>query len=190
MRTYIRTIFLILVAVLCLILVLRFVAGSTHADNAFKATTKNESEAHSVAVTEKTVDDYSESEESVTIQSEEAWEYSISQEEIDLIALITMGEAEGESDLGKRLVIDTILNRMDDSQFPNTVYDVIYYPNAFSVVWNGRLERCYVMPEIVELVKEELLDRTNYDCLYFCSSGYSKYGTPLFKEDHHYFSGN
>ncbi len=31
------------------------------------------------------------------------------------------------------------------------------------------------MPEIVELVKEELLDRTNFDCKYFCSTGYSKY---------------
>lgn len=113
---------------------------------------------------------------------EEIWPYPLTQEEIDLIALITMGEAEGESELGKRLVIDTI--------FPDTIHDVIYYPNAFSVVDNGRLDRCYVMPEIVELVKEELLERTNYDCVYFCSTGYSKYGTPMFQEDHHYFSSN
>lgn len=121
---------------------------------------------------------------------EEIWPYPLTQEEIDLIALITMGEAEGESELGKRLVIDTILNRKDDPAFPDTIHDVIYYPNAFSVVDNGRLDRCYVMPEIVELVKEELLERTNYDCVYFCSTGYSKYGTPMFQEDHHYFSSN
>lgn len=133
--------------------------------------------------------------EPITVQDteqavEETWPYSITQEEIELIALITMGEAEGESELGKRLVIDTILNRKDDPTFPDTIHDVIYYPNAFSVVSNGRLERCYVMPEIVELVKEELLDRTNYDCKYFCSTGYSKYGTPMFQEDNHYFSSN
>lgn len=121
---------------------------------------------------------------------EEIWPYPLTQEEIDLIALITMGEAEGESELGKRLVIDTILNRKDDPAFPDTIHDVIYYPNAFSVVNNGRLDRCYVMPEIVEPVKEELLERTNYDCVYFCSTGYSKYGTPMFQEDHHYFSSN
>lgn len=94
-------------------------------------------------------------------------DYPLTQEEIDLIALVTMGEAEGETELGKRLVIDTILNRIDHPSFPDTVYDVIYQPNQFSVMWNSRIDRCYVMPEIVELVKEELLERTNYDCVFF-----------------------
>lgn len=115
-------------------------------------------------------------------------DYPLTQEEIDLIALVTMAEAEGETELGKRLVIDTILNRMDDPHFPDTVHDVIYYPNAFSVMWNGRIDRCYVMPEIVELVKEELLNRTNYECVFFMAGGYSKYGEPMFQECCHYFS--
>ena len=37
----------------------------------------------------------------------------LSEEDISLIALVTMAEAEGECEKGKRLVIDTILNRMD-----------------------------------------------------------------------------
>lgn len=115
-------------------------------------------------------------------------DYPLTQEEIDLIALVTMGEAEGETELGKRLVIDTILNRIDHPSFPNTVYDVVYQPNQFSVMWNSRIDRCYVMPEIVELVKEELLERTNYDCVFFMAGGYSKYGEPLFQECCHYFS--
>lgn len=114
-------------------------------------------------------------------------DYPLTQEEIDLIALVTMGEAEGETELGKRLVIDTILNRIDHPSFPNTVYDVVYQPNQFSVMWNSRIDRCYVMPEIVELVKEELLERTNYDCVFFMAGGYSKYGEPLFQECCHYF---
>lgn len=112
----------------------------------------------------------------------------LTQEEIDLIALVTMGEAEGETELGKHLVIDTILNRIDHPSFPDTVYDVIYQPNQFSVMWNSRIDRCYVMPEIVELVKEELLERTNYDCVFFMVGEYSKYGEPLFQECCHYFS--
>lgn len=112
----------------------------------------------------------------------------LTQEEIDLIALVTMGEAEGETELGKRLVIDTILNRIDHTSFPDTVYDVVYQPNQFSVMWNSRIDRCYVMPEIVELVKEELLERTNYDCVFFMAGGYSKYGESLFQECCHYFS--
>lgn len=119
---------------------------------------------------------------------EEAWTYPISQDEIDLIALVTMAEAEGETELGKRLVIDTILNRIDNPHFPDTVHDVIYYPNAFSCIWNGRVDRCCVMPENVELVKEELLERTNYDCVFFTAREYSKYGVPMFQECCHYFS--
>lgn len=119
---------------------------------------------------------------------EEIWPYPISQEEIDLIALVTMAEAESETELGKRLVIDTILNRVDDPHFPDTVNDVIYYPNAFSVMWNGRIDRCCVMDEIVELVKEELLERTNYECVFFTAGGYSAYGVPMFQECCHYFS--
>ena len=39
------------------------------------------------------------------------------QEDIELIALVTMAEAEGECKEGKRLVIDTILNRVDSVYF-------------------------------------------------------------------------
>lgn len=112
----------------------------------------------------------------------------LTKEEIDLIALVTMGEAEGETELGKRLVIDTILNRIDHPAFPDTVYDVVYQPNQFSVMWDGRIERCYVMPEIVGLVKEELSERTNYDCVFFMAGEYSIYGKPMFQECCHYFS--
>lgn len=118
----------------------------------------------------------------------EEWIYPLSEDEINLIALVTMAEAEGETELGKRLVIDTILNRVDDSHFPDNVTDVIYQPCQFSSMWNGRVDRCYIMADIVELVKEELLERTNYDCVFFTAGGYSKYGKPMFQECCHYFS--
>lgn len=114
--------------------------------------------------------------------------YPISQEEIDLIALVTMAEAEGECEEGKRLVIDTILNRVDHERFPDTVAEVIYQKNQFSSMWNGRVDRCYVMDNIVQLVKEELLNRTNYEVMFFTAGRYSNYGTPMFQVEHHYFS--
>ena len=64
-------------------------------------------------------------------------------EDIDLIALVTMAEAENQCDEGKRLVIDTILNRVDSSYFPNTVHEVIYQKSQFSSMWNGRVDRCF-----------------------------------------------
>lgn len=112
----------------------------------------------------------------------------LSKEEIDLIALVTMAEAEGECEEGKRLVIDTILNRVDHERFPNTVHDVIYQPNQFTPMWNGRIERCEVRDDIVQLVLEELECRTNYDVIFFTAGSYSKYGVPLFQVEHHYFS--
>ena len=115
-----------------------------------------------------------------------------SREEIELIALVTMAEAEGESEEGQRLVIDTILNRVDSdlSYFPDTVHDVIYQKNAFSSVWGDRINQVEVTDEMVELVKEEIESRTNYDVMYFRTNHYSNYGTPLFVVGGHYFSSN
>lgn len=114
--------------------------------------------------------------------------YSLSNEEIDLIALVTMAEAEGECELGKRLVIDTILNRVDSEYFPDTVHEVIYQPNAFSSMWNGRVDKCSVQTDICTLVKEELLERTDSEVMFFNAYDYSIYGTPMFQIENHYFS--
>lgn len=91
----------------------------------------------------------------------------MSREDVELIALVTMAEAEGECEEGKRLVIDTILNRVDSEHFPDTVYEVIYQPNQFSSMWNGRVDRCEVREDICDLVYEELESRRNYDVVFF-----------------------
>lgn len=112
----------------------------------------------------------------------------LSEEDISLIALVTMAEAEGECEEGKRLVIDTVLNRMDSEHFPDTAYDVIYQPYQFSSMWNGRVDRCEVRDDICRLVKEELEVRTNYDVIFFTAGCYSDYGVPMFQVENHYFS--
>lgn len=121
----------------------------------------------------------------VTIEPEP----KMSREDIELIALLTMAEAEGECEEGKRLVIDTVLNRVDSDEFPNTVKNVIYQKNQFTSMWNGRVDRCYVMEEICQLVEEELESRTNSEVVFFHAGKYGKYGTPLFSVENHYFSG-
>lgn len=113
---------------------------------------------------------------------------SLSTEEIELIALVTMAEAEGEPEEGKRLVIDTILNRVDFGEFPSTVTEVIYQPEQFSSMWNGRIDECYVMEEICQLVEEELKYRLNNEVMFFTAGGYGKFGTPMFQVGNHYFS--
>ena len=113
---------------------------------------------------------------------------SVSNEDIELLALVTMAEAEGENEEGKRMVIDTILNRVDSERFDNTISEVIYAPNQFTSMWNGRVDRCYVADDIYQLVIEELTNRTNYDVLYFTAYQYGAYGTPMFQIGNHYFS--
>lgn len=123
----------------------------------------------------------------VTIEPLEEEEL-LSYEDISLIALVTMAEAESECEEGKRLVIDTILNRVDSEHFPDSVYDVIYQRSQFSSVWNGRIDRCEVREDICELVREELKSRTNTDVIFFTAGEYSKYGVPMFQVENHYFS--
>lgn len=115
-------------------------------------------------------------------------EEKMSREDIELIALVTMAEAEGESEEGQRLVIDTILNRMDSEKYPDTVEEVVYQKSQFSSMWNGRVDRCEVTEELCQLVEEELDSRTNNEVIYFHADRYSKYGTPMFSIGGHYFS--
>ena len=184
MSTKLKIITGLITVLLCIVFIFCVSAGSTNKTDTDAVTALSVlSESEPTAATYEVV----EAEKTVSHDAS-PWPYPITQEEIDLIALVTMGEAEGETEFGKRLVIDTILNRMDSPHFPNTIHDVVYQPSQFSVMWNGRLDRCYVMPEIVDLVKEELLERTSYDCVFFMAGQYSKYGTPLFQECCHYFS--
>ena len=131
-------------------------------------------------------------EEPETEISDQEPEVTMSEEDIELIALVTMAEAEGECEEGKRLVIDTILNRVDSDStyFPDTVKEVVYQKNQFTSMTNGRVDRCYVKDDICQLVLEELECRTNYEVMYFTAGKYGKYGTPMFQVGNHYFSSN
>lgn len=126
--------------------------------------------------------------EEVIFEENTMVEELLPEEDIRLIALVTMAEAEGESEQGKRLVISTILNRVDSEHFPNTVHDVIYQPSQFSAMWNGRVNRCEVRDDIYKLVVEELKDRSNYDVIFFTAGKYGKYGVPMFQVGNHYFA--
>lgn len=154
------------------------VIQNTETDETVELSTDSQEQSDTVPLTIITV------EESI----EEVEEQLLSDEEIELIALVTMAEAEGECEEGKRLVIDTVINRVDSIYFPDTVYEVIYQPSQFSSMWNGRVDRCEVRDDICELVREELENRTNYEVIFFTAGGYSNYGVPLFQVGNHYFS--
>lgn len=125
-------------------------------------------------------------------------EYSMTLEELeeenywdslDLLALCVMAEAEGESELGKRLVIDAVLNRVAHPDFPDTIEEVISAPKAFTSYHDGRMERVEPTQEIYQLIAEELMEQTNYEVLWFTAGEWPKYGERLFQEGNHYFCG-
>lgn len=131
-----------------------------------------------------------EDEVSSSTETDEPAESTFTEEEMRLIAQLVMAEAENQSELGKRLVIDTVLNRVDhpDPQFPDTVYEVIYQKNQFSPVASGSFDRCYVTEENLQLVREEIERRTDHDVIYFRAGKYGNYGVPMYCVGDHYFS--
>lgn len=115
---------------------------------------------------------------------EEFWD------DMELVALVCVAEAEGETEKGKRLVIDTIFNRLDSPHFPNTIHDVIYQrnPEQYSCVWNGRINKVEYDEYIASLVLEEFNNRTNDEIVYFKTKGYFSFGEPVLNEGSHFFS--
>ena len=113
---------------------------------------------------------------------EEFWD------DCELLALVCVAEAKGESELGKRLVIDTVLNRVDSSYFPGTIREVVYAPGQFGCVSNGSIDKVEYDEYIAKLVLEEFNNRTNNEVLYFRTGGYFRFGKSVIKEGNHYFS--
>lgn len=113
----------------------------------------------------------------------------IYQDDLGLLASVVWAEAGNQDMYGKELVVDVILNRLDSSQYPNTIKEVIFEDYQFSTVRNGGLDKAYynVTQDCYTAVANELLDRNDSEALFFCAGGYGC-GTPMYKYGDHYFS--
>ena len=56
-----------------------------------------------------------------------------------LLAKVIYAEARGESYMGQVAIAAVVLNRVEDSRFPNTIAGVIYQPWAFTAVNDGQI---------------------------------------------------
>ena len=99
------------------------------------------------------------------------------------IAKVTQHEAGNQSELGQRLVIDTVLNRVESEEFPNTVTEVLRQPGQYC---NPRIDP---PDHLYLLIAQEIETRTNSQVLWFRKHKYHSYGVPIVKEGLHYFSG-
>ena len=79
-----------------------------------------------------------------------------SQQDLQLMANAVYGEARGEPYEGQVAVASVILNRVEDSKFPNTVSGVVFQPRAFTAVADGQI---WLTPNA--RAKEAVLDAIN-----------------------------
>jgi hypothetical protein len=120
--------------------------------------------------------------EYVDILVERIPETVLTEEEIVMIAGVVWHEAGNQDMIGKRLVVDCILNRIGQEGFPSTVRGVIFQPGQFCI------PSAYFTDDCRLAVEMECYERLNYDIKYFRTNYYHSFGTPEFVHGAHWFS--
>lgn len=100
----------------------------------------------------------------------------VSEQDIDVLMRIVEAEAGGEDVMGKLLVANVVLNRVQDGHFPDTVTEVVYQRNSrvaqFSPVADGRIDRVKISEETREAVYSALYgEDISKGALYFMARG-------------------
>ena len=108
--------------------------------------------------------------------------------QIDLLARCVEAEAGNQSLLGKRLVVDVILNRVSSEAFPDGIEGVITQPGQFAVVANGSINEVIPSEETMQAVLTEMNGRIDEEIIHFQAGGFSQFGEPAYQVDKHYFS--
>lgn len=126
-----------------------------------------------------------EEEEKTPLKTNRYSELEITEEDRELLARIVYLEAREQSFSGQRAVAEVVLNRVLDSRFPDTVYEVLYAPGQFtpakSIASTTPTETQY---EVVDCVIDET-PITTENTIYFATSALTK--NVFAKIGDHYF---
>ena len=106
---------------------------------------------------------------------------------LEELAICVEAEAGNQGLLGKRMVVDVILNRVEDTDWPGSIREVIEQKYQFASFWNGAMDRTIPTEETYNAVNMELKERSYPGLLYFTAEAYGDYGTPWGKVGDHYF---
>ena len=108
--------------------------------------------------------------------------------EMERLAQLVYAEAGNQDEKGKRLVADVVLNRVEDSRFPDTIEGVIFQSGQFEPTWNGAYEKAAweVTEECYKAVASEVEKKTDENVLYFNNSQ-NVYGFGVWKYGDHWF---
>ena len=105
---------------------------------------------------------------------------------LEMLAKCVQAEAGNQGLLGKRLVVDVILNRVDSDRFPNTIEGVISQRGQFAV-YPGMMSKASPDDETYQAICMELSNRTDSDILFFSAHKYNSCCTPAYQHGDHYF---
>jgi spore germination cell wall hydrolase CwlJ-like protein len=83
-------------------------------------------------------------------------EVKLTTEEISMVARLVIGEAEGESFEGKKMVAETILNRLVKGGFGTSIKGIIEHPKQYDARWNESLWAREPKEEDLKAVREAL----------------------------------
>lgn len=100
------------------------------------------------------------------------------------ICRVVMNEAGGESYKCQVAVAETIINRINSDEFPNTIEGVLYQPYQYSHADNGEITDS-VKEAVTQALEQKVFDN---DMMYFREDYYFDFAEDYFCTDNMYFS--
>ena len=113
-------------------------------------------------------------------------ESPLTDEELDLLARVIHAESGNQDEKGKRLVADTVLNRMAYNDA--SIRAIVYAEGQFStapILYNADNTPT---EEELQIAFEESISQIDYEVYYFRTGHYHACGHPAFQWGAHYFS--
>lgn len=109
-------------------------------------------------------------------------ELLLSDEDKILIAKLVQAEAGNQDYIGKRLVVDVVLNRYNSETFSNTIAGVIYAPGQFTHPAATYSDEC------MAAVEAECMERLDYEIMYFRAGYFFSKHPQAYQHGGHFFS--
>ena len=118
------------------------------------------------------------------IEEEPKYLIDVTEEDIALMVRVVMSEVGGKELDCKQAVAQTIVNRVRDGRWGNTVSQVVNFPNAYSTADNGEPnQEC--RDAVMQALTCEVFPK---DMFYFRENHYHKFGYPYLHLGSTYFS--
>lgn len=114
----------------------------------------------------------------------------LSEEDITLLAKITVSEVGNQPYECKVACVKTVLNRVNSYLYPNTVKGVLEAPNQYNATYNDRFNQAELNDELISVIYDAYFNTYSYpdDMFYFRTDYYHEGYVPYIQIGNTYFS--